>query len=186
MNKVVDMASKLADKVMPGPYEDYPEDGAEVGAAQAQPQAEQLAGENEAEVLQVANGAPEVDFGGSTTSAPQEGGSFVRGRYVRHGRGPQLTVHTTKVGHLEVHVYAPSNFDQVMHIADDLKAGRATVVNYEKLEIDEQRRICDFVNGAAYVLDATPKRVSNQIVVYVPRGVEIETVKAGLAQVMPD
>ena len=59
-------------------------------------------------------------------------------------------------------------------IADDLKAGKAAVVNYERIEATEQRRICDFVNGVCYVLDGCAKRISNQIVLYVPDGVDVD------------
>ena len=54
-----------------------------------------------------------------------------------------------------------------------LKAGKACVVNYEQIEALEQRRICDFVNGVCYVLDGSAKRVSNQIMLYVPNGVDV-------------
>lgn len=88
-------------------------------------------------------------------------------------RRPKLTVHTTKKLELKVQIYAPANFDQVTAIADDLKAGKACVVNYEKVECKEQRRICDFVNGVCYVLDGCAKRISGQIVLYVPEGVDV-------------
>ena len=86
---------------------------------------------------------------------------------------PQLTVHTTKQPQLKMQIYAPRNFEQVTAIADDLKAGKACVVNYEQIEAMEQRRICDFVNGVCYVLDGSAKRVSNQIMLYVPNGVDV-------------
>ena len=87
---------------------------------------------------------------------------------------PKLTDHTTKKQNLNVRIYAPTNFDQVTAIADDLKAGKAVVVNYERIEADEQRRICDFVNGVCYVLDGCAKRISAQIVLYVPEGVDVD------------
>jgi cell division inhibitor SepF len=86
---------------------------------------------------------------------------------------PQLTVHTTKQPQLKMQIYAPRNFDQVTAIADDLKAGKSCVVNYEQIEAMEQRRICDFVNGVCYVLDGSAKRISNQIMLYVPNGVDV-------------
>ncbi|MCR5757607.1 MAG: cell division protein SepF [Selenomonas sp.] len=86
---------------------------------------------------------------------------------------PQLTVHTTKQPQLKMQIYAPRNFDQVTAIADDLKDGKACVVNYEQIEVAEQRRICDFVNGVCYVLDGSARRVSNQIMLYVPNGVDV-------------
>jgi len=91
-----------------------------------------------------------------------------------HEERPKLTVHTTKTPSLKVRIYAPTNFDQVTAIADDLKAGKAAVVNYERIEAEEQRRICDFVNGVCYVLDGCAKRISEQIVLYVPEGVDVD------------
>jgi cell division inhibitor SepF len=86
---------------------------------------------------------------------------------------PQLKVHTTKMPQLKMQIFAPRNFEQVTGIADDLKAGKACVVNYEQIESAEQRRICDFVNGVCYVLDGSARRVSNKIMLYVPAGVDV-------------
>ena len=86
---------------------------------------------------------------------------------------PQLTVHTTKVQELKVHIYVPTNFDQVTSIADDLKSGKAAVVNYEKVDFAEQRRICDFVNGVCYVMEGEARRISETMVLYVPDGVSV-------------
>jgi len=84
---------------------------------------------------------------------------------------PQLTVHVTKTPELKIQVYVPSKFDQVMHIADDLKARRAVIVNYERVDLAEQRRICDFVNGTCYVVNGAAKRISATMVLYVPDGI---------------
>ena len=86
---------------------------------------------------------------------------------------PQLTVHTTKIPELRVQIYVPENFDQVTDIADNLKAGKAAVVNYERVAAEEQRRICDFVNGACYIVNGCAKRISEQIVLYAPEGVDV-------------
>lgn len=117
------------------------------------------------EELKVSNG-PSISVTRPTVASTS---SFARQEKSR----PQLTVHTTKVAELKVQIYAPTKFDQVVAIADDLKAGKGCVVNYERVEADEQRRICDFVNGVCYVLDGTAKRVSSQIVLYVPQGVDV-------------
>ena len=117
----------------------------------------------------VVNGAPAYS-GESATGMSRYEKAAARTREER----PKLTVHTTKVPNLKVRIYAPMNFDQVTTIADDLKAGKAVVVNYERIEAEEQRRICDFVNGACYVLDGCAKRISDQIVLYVPEGVDVD------------
>lgn len=92
---------------------------------------------------------------------------------------PQLTVHTTRVPELRVQIYVPENFDQVTDIADNLKGGKAVVVNYERVAAEDQRRICDFVNGACYIVNGCAKRISEQIVLYAPEGVDV-------AEAMPE
>lgn len=104
------------------------------------------------------------------TEAQEPASSFRTRARVQH---PQLTVHTTKIPELRVQIYVPENFDQVTDIADNLKAGKAAVVNYERVAAEEQRRICDFVNGACYIVNGCAKRISEQIVLYAPEGVDV-------------
>ncbi len=126
--------------------------------AKAQPVVQQSA-------RKIVNGAPV--YGGGTSRYDKAASRTREDR-------PRLTLHTTKQQTLSVRIYAPTDFDQVTAIADDLKAGKAAVVNYERIEATEQRRICDFVNGVCYVLDGCAKRISNQIVLYVPDGVDVD------------
>ena len=93
--------------------------------------------------------------------------------HASYSQRPQLTVHTNKSAVLKVQIYAPQDFDQVTAIADDIKSGKAAVVNYERIDASEQRRICDFVNGVCYVMNGCAKRISEQIVLYVPDGVDV-------------
>ena len=86
---------------------------------------------------------------------------------------PKLTVHTTQIPSLNVKIYVPRSFDQVQEIADDLKAGRAVLVNYERVELEEQRRLCDFINGVCYIMNGEVKRVSTAMVLYAPDGVNV-------------
>lgn len=84
---------------------------------------------------------------------------------------PNLVVH--EAPKLKVQIYTPTSFDQAAGIADDLRDHRAVVVNYERVETELQRRICDFINGCCYVTDGGVKRISDMIVLYVPEGVNV-------------
>ena len=88
---------------------------------------------------------------------------------------PKLTVHTTKVSELAMEIHVPSNYEQVARIADDLLANHATIVNFERVEGNEQQRIFDFINGVSYVLNCAARRVSNNLMLYVPNGVDVAT-----------
>ena len=96
-----------------------------------------------------------------------------RTRVVAQQERPKLTVHTTQIPSLNVKIYVPRSFDHVQEIADDLKAGRAVLVNYERVELEEQRRLCDFINGVCYIMNGEVKRVSTAMVLYAPDGVNV-------------
>ena len=79
---------------------------------------------------------------------------------------------------MKIQIYTPQNFDSVSEIADALKANRSAIVNYERVELPEQRRICDFLNGVCYVQNGEVRRITATMVLYVPDGVEISEVKS--------
>ena len=134
------------------------------------------AAEEAYETRQVANGAPVYV---SVPVAEQETTEQAAAPIIQSKaeRRRNLKVHTTKAQELNVEVFVPRDFDHVTVIADELKSGKAAVVNYEQIEASEQRRICDFVNGVCYVLDGAAKRISEYMVLYVPANVEVNDIK---------
>lgn len=166
---------KVTDFIMP-PVEEEVEEIVE--------SAEQTAGQasRKEEIVErkVANGAA-VDYGGASYQAVAEEPrrpAYERMTYestqesARVARS-QFKVHTTKVQGLSIQVYVPDTFDRVAAIADDLKEKKAVIVNYEKVDLAEQRRICDFINGVCYVSDGDARRISQNIVLYVPDGIDV-------------
>lgn len=76
-----------------------------------------------------------------------------------------LSVHTNK---MNIQVFEINAFDEVKRAADALKSKQAVVLNYEKVDTETQKRMCDFLNGVCYVLEGEVKRVSDTMVLYVP------------------
>lgn len=170
-NKIAKTMTSFADVVMP--LQDVEEvDGEDIIDVPVEKEKKQVS-DGYTEVRKVANGGT-VYYGGSEDAEGDEESVDSSVKYAGRTSRPHLTVHTTKAVKLTVQIYAPERFDEVPHIADDLKAGKAAVVNYEKVAVDEQRRLCDFVNGVCYVLDGSAKRITGKIVLYVPNGVNIE------------
>ncbi len=89
---------------------------------------------------------------------------------------PFLTLHKTQTSDLSVKIHVPHEFSDVRKIADDLKAKRAVIVNFEEVEPSEQRRICDFTNGVCYMMDGQARRITDIMVMYVPAGVNVTPV----------
>ncbi|MBR2215623.1 MAG: cell division protein SepF [Selenomonadaceae bacterium] len=162
---------KIQDIIMP-----YPEEELEEETEKTEENAIRDARDEEIVERQVVNGAP-VQYSASDFAAS---GVRAAAGAVRSGR-PQLTVHTTKIPELKVQVFAPTNFEQVTGVADDLLSKKAVIINYEMVDHLMQRRICDFVNGVCYVTDGEATRISNNIVLYVPEGVDVTEAMAAVA-----
>lgn len=90
--------------------------------------------------------------------------------------GTQFTVHTTKVAELKVRIHRPRRYDDAAEAVLQLKQGIAIAVNFDCMEEAERRRVCDFLNGACYVLHGTGRVVSSTIVLYAPKGVTVTDV----------
>lgn len=111
--------------------------------------------------------------GGSTASAVKPAPAPVK--------RPNLTLHTNnaaRTAEMKIKIFMPQRFDDVREVADALKAKNSAIVNYERVELPEQQRICDFLNGVCYVQDGFVHRISNTMVLYAPNGVEINEMKS--------
>lgn len=125
----------------------------------------------EEEVMAESAAASQKVVGGEPISAMPKQNSFVQ--------KPKMTLvaNNAKAQEMCIKIYTPQTFDNVSEIADALKAKRSAIVNYERVELAEQRRICDFLNGVCYVQDGEVRRITATMVLYVPDGVEISEAK---------
>ncbi|MBO5338809.1 MAG: cell division protein SepF [Clostridia bacterium] len=76
-------------------------------------------------------------------------------------------------GQLELKICKPKTFEQALSAIDYLVAGRTVLLNLEGLERDLYRRIIDFVSGAAYALEMTIKKATNDSFFIAPREVDV-------------
>ena len=67
----------------------------------------------------------------------------------------------------------PSSHEDALKSADAMRSGSGVVINGEYLDEVGYRRVTDFLDGAAYVLGGTGRRVSDNVQVYVPAAMEI-------------
>lgn len=122
-------------------------------------------------VTRVANG-PSIYTNVSETTRDEATSNYEE----KNNHHPSLKVY--KQPNMNILVFEPSNFNDTRIAADALKASKAVLINYEKIEQREQVRICDFMNGACYVLDGSVRRISAKMVLYAPNGVSIEEIMA--------
>lgn len=75
---------------------------------------------------------------------------------------------SSKVILIEPRVYA-----EAQEIADHLKSRRAVVVNLQRIEHDQAKRIVDFLSGTVYAIGGDIQRIGSNIFLCTPDNVEI-------------
>ena len=80
-------------------------------------------------------------------------------------------------------VYTPADYSQINGIADDILNHKAVVVNYEYVHAEEQRRICDYIDGVCYAVDGAVTKISEKIFMYAPAGISTSDIAALVASV---
>lgn len=74
---------------------------------------------------------------------------------------------------LQVVLVKPDRFDEVTSIADHLNDGKTVVLNLEETPREIQRRIVDFLSGAAYANGGNMRKVAKNTFIIVARGVDV-------------
>ncbi|KKK39641.1 cell division protein SepF [Mesobacillus campisalis] len=75
---------------------------------------------------------------------------------------------TSKVILMEPRVYA-----EAQDIADHLKNRRAVVVNLQRIEADQAKRIVDFLSGTVYAISGDIQKIGMNIILCTPDNVEV-------------
>lgn len=74
---------------------------------------------------------------------------------------------------LQVALVKPERFEDVPAIADHLADGRTVVLNLEAANRETQRRLLDFLSGAAYAHGGKIKKVANSTFIITPSNVDV-------------
>lgn len=180
---VMDWLRKITDIIMPidPPEEEEiiapkPEVKNEQAQAQTQAQAQQ---QTQAQTLMETMNARRVAAGGGGTATVNTGASYAS--YKDTPARPNLKL--IKAPEFVMKVYQPADYNNINSIADDILAHKAAVVNYEYVHADEQRRICDYIDGVCYAVDGTVTQISEKIFLYVPAGISTSDIAALVASV---
>ena len=82
-----------------------------------------------------------------------------------------------KTSSMIITVQEPLGYDEAPLIIDDLRQGKAVVVNFEQLEASVKRQIFDFINGGIYAIDGSIQKVTRDIFVLAPKNIAIDGLK---------
>lgn len=67
----------------------------------------------------------------------------------------------------------PRVFNEAQEIADHLKNRRAVVVNLQRIDKNEARRIVDFLSGTVYAIGGEIQKIGTYIVLCTPDNIEV-------------
>ncbi len=87
----------------------------------------------------------------------------------RKAKGPVSRVNSQ----LQVALVKPERFEDAPAIADHLADGRTVVLNLEVANRETQRRLLDFLSGAAYAHGGRIKKVANSTYIITPSNVDV-------------
>ena len=76
-------------------------------------------------------------------------------------------------GNQRIIVYYPKTPEDVMVLIKHLKMNNPAVVNLEDIDEETAQRILDFLSGAICALSGTAHRISGNLFLFSPKGVEI-------------
>ena len=74
---------------------------------------------------------------------------------------------------VKVVLVEPSTFNDAPQICDNIKNRKTVVVNLEKADPEEARKIFDFLNGSVYALDGKIQKIANGVFILAPNNVDI-------------
>lgn len=70
-------------------------------------------------------------------------------------------------------VIEPEGFEECPKLVDNLKSRKPVIINLEKIDSDNARKIFDFLSGATYALNGNVQKVANNIFIFAPENVDI-------------
>ncbi|MDD3168020.1 MAG: cell division protein SepF [Eubacteriales bacterium] len=79
----------------------------------------------------------------------------------------------TNTNQFKMVVIEPKGFDECPKLVDNLKAKKPVIINLEKVESDNARKIFDFLSGATYALNGNVQKVANNIFIFAPENVDV-------------
>ncbi len=119
---------------------------------------------------------------GASQNTKNQPSPYGGGLYPQNGRSGEFSGQS--LGHADYVTKSTKNFNNLMvykpmsetdskTIIDFVRRGEPAIIDLEKAEVQVSQRILDFVSGAVYALSGTVHRVSGNIFLLSPKGVEV-------------
>jgi cell division inhibitor SepF len=96
---------------------------------------------------------------------------------VKHAKQPQSKQNVVSIQSLQksskMVLMEPRVYAEAQDIADHLKNRRSVVVNLQRIEHDQAKRIVDFLSGTVYAIGGDIQRIGMNIFLCTPDNVEV-------------
>jgi cell division inhibitor SepF len=179
---LMDWARKIADVIMP-----IENDEEEVAEKKEKEEQKPLQMQTQAQNLAESVAARRAAIGTTGNVTVSHGTANVNGvnytAYTDASKNNRPNLQIIKAPEFVMKVYTPADYSQINGIADDVLAHKAVVVNYEYVHAEEQRRICDYIDGVCYAVDGAVTKIAEKIFLYVPAGISTSDIAALVASV---
>ncbi|MCV3554409.1 cell division protein SepF [Pediococcus ethanolidurans] len=73
----------------------------------------------------------------------------------------------------QIALFEPRIFSDAKEAAKQLIAGQAVILNFERIDIEQTKRIVDFLSGTLFAIDGSIEEVGTQIFLCTPKSFEI-------------
>lgn len=91
----------------------------------------------------------------------------------RPAKGKVVNFSSNAAGPMQLMLAKPERFEAAAEIADNLRDGRAVLMNLETTSKEISRRLIDFLSGVAYAQGGRIKKVSANTYIITPNGVNL-------------
>ncbi|WP_026074285.1 cell division protein SepF [Brevibacillus massiliensis] len=79
-------------------------------------------------------------------------------------------------------LFEPRHYSDAQDIADNLRNRRPVVINLQRVEKEQAKRIVDFLSGTVYALNGDIQKVGDHIFVCTPENVDIQGTISGVIE----
>jgi len=79
-------------------------------------------------------------------------------------------------------LFEPRNYNDAQDIADNLRHRRPVVINLQRVEKEQAKRIVDFLSGTVYALNGDIQKVGDHIFVCTPENVDMQGNISGVVE----
>lgn len=83
-----------------------------------------------------------------------------------------VSLHTQK--NVQVILHEPRSYEETQEVADHLTSHRPVVVNLQRLNPEQARRVVDFLSGCVYALNGEIKKIGPSIFLCTPENIDIQ------------